>query len=269
MYSNSNPILEVSNLKVSFYLPDQVITAVDGFNIYLKEAETVVLAGESGSGKTISVLSLVKILPPNSRIIEGKVMFGGNNLLKMDETQLIKIRGKSIAYIFQEPASYLNPLFTVGEQIMESLRLHQGKKNNEAFNESLKLLTRVKIKDAERVMLDYPHQLSGGMNQRVFIAMSLACRPKILIADEPTTSLDVTVEAEILKLLQELKEEFGFSLLFITHNLSIAKRIAERVYIMYKGKIVEEAVKDAIFSSPSHHHTKELIAAYELIGKLP
>lgn len=261
-------LLEIKNLKVSFYLDNKTLAAVKGTNLEIANGQVLVLAGESGSGKTITALSIAKILPANARVDDGEIIFEGRDLLKMDEKSLSKIRGKEIAYIFQEPTAYLNPVYTIGNQITEAIILHQDKNKKEAAKETLELLGRVRIQDPERVSLDYPHQLSGGMNQRALIAMALACKPKLLIADEPTTSLDVTIEAEILKLLMELKKELKFSLLFITHNLSIAKKIADKVSIMYKGEIVEEGACESIFRSPKHFHTKELINAYQKIGKI-
>lgn len=261
-------LLEIKGLKVNFYLGAQVITAVREVNLSIGINETVVLAGESGSGKSVSALAIVNILPKNAKIISGDILFCGKNLLALNETELISIRGKEIAYIFQEPSTYLNPVYSIGNQIIEAVVLHQGKNKKEAYIEAAKLLELVQIKDPKRVLADYPHQLSGGMNQRVFLAMALACEPKLLIADEPTTSLDVTVEAQILQLLKDLKKELGFSLLFITHNLSIADRIADRICIMHQGKIVEEGPKERIFTNSEHFHTKELLAAYEKIGKL-
>ncbi|MDD5166242.1 MAG: ABC transporter ATP-binding protein [Candidatus Omnitrophica bacterium] len=261
-------LLEIRNLKVDFYLKDQVVNAVNGVNLDIGNNEVLLLAGESGSGKTISALAITRILPLTARIVSGSIFFEGSDLLALDEAALRKVRGARIAYIFQEPTSYLNPVYSIGSQIIETIMLHQNKNKLQARQEALELLELVKIKDPQRVLFDYPHQLSGGMNQRVFIAMSLACVPKLLIADEPTTSLDVTIEAQILELLLDLKKRFGFSLLFITHNLSIAKKIADRISVMYKGKIVEEAATAKIFNSPEHFHTRELIRAYEKIGKL-
>lgn len=263
-----NNLLEIRDLKISFSLNDKDIIAVDGVDFDIAYDETLVLAGESGSGKTVTALSITKILPVNSRIISGSVKLAKADLLKMSEESLVKIRGKEVAYVFQEPTSYLNPVYAIGNQIMEAVSLHQDKSGKDAFREALKLLEMVKIKDPERVMLSYPHQLSGGMNQRAFIAMALACKPRLLIADEPTTSLDVTIEAQILKLLVDLKKSMGFSLLFITHNLSIAKRIADRVVVMYRGKVVEAGPCKEIFNFPKHFHTKELISAYEKIGRI-
>lgn len=261
-------ILEVKNLKVEFNLNNKIIDAVNDVSFNIFEQEVLVLAGESGSGKSVTVLAITRVLPNNASIKQGLINYFGKDLLSLNENSLVKIRGKEIAYIFQEPVSYLNPVYTIGSQIIEAIMLHQNRSKKAAFEEAVSLLEMVMITDPKRVMFDYPHQLSGGMNQRVFIAMSLACKPKILIADEPTTSLDVTIEAEILKLLMDLKKKLGFSLLFITHNLSIAKRIADRVCVMYKGKVVECTDRSKLFSSPEHFHTKELIAAYEKIGRI-
>lgn len=261
-------MLEIKNLKVEFHLENQIITAVSGAQLDIKQNEVVVLAGESGSGKTVTALSICKILPRNAHIVSGSINFAGREMLTLNESELIKMRGKDIAYIFQEPVSYLNPVYTIGDQIMEAIRLHQGKIRKEAYEEAINLLKKVRIWESKRVFQSYPHQLSGGMNQRAFIAMSLACNPKLLIADEPTTSLDVTIEKEILDLLLDLKNKLKFSLLFITHNLSIAQKIAERIFVMYKGKIVEEGNLEDIFKSAQHFHTRELLSAYERIGRI-
>lgn len=261
-------LLEINDLKVDFGSDKHIVHAVSGVNLYVKKDEVLILAGESGSGKTITALSITRVLPGNARIISGSIFLTGVDLLKLDNKSLSRIRGKEIAYIFQEPTSYLNPVFTIGSQILEAIMLHQDKTKKEAFTEALELLRLVNIREPKSVFFDYPHQLSGGMNQRVFIAMALACKPKLLIADEPTTSLDVTIEAQILQLLIDLKRKIGFSLLFITHNLSIAKRIGSRIYIMHRGKIVEEGNSEEIFSRPRHLHTQELVHAYEKIGRI-
>jgi ABC-type dipeptide/oligopeptide/nickel transport system ATPase component len=261
-------LLDIRGLQVDFLTDAGTVPAVSGASLSVRAHETVVLAGESGSGKTVTALSICRILPPNARITEGSIMFEGRELAGLEDALLRNVRGKDIAYIFQEPSSYLNPLYTIGNQIDEAVMLHQGKAARDAGHASRDLLEKVGFRDPLRIYRSYPHQLSGGMNQRAFIAMALSCKPKLLIADEPTTSLDVTIEAQILKLLMELKGEYGFSLLFITHNLSIAKKIADRVYVMYRGKVVEEAGRTELFDNPRHFHTKELIGAYEHIGKL-
>ncbi|HQO37621.1 MAG TPA: ABC transporter ATP-binding protein [Candidatus Omnitrophota bacterium] len=261
-------LLEVKDLKVDFNVEGRTVHAVENVNLRIGMQETVVLAGESGSGKTITALAMTRILPSNASIVSGEVFLEGKDVLKMDERSLALVRGAKIAYIFQEPASYLNPVYTIGEQIIEVIMFHQGLRRAQARDQALTLLSQVRISDAQRVLASYPHQLSGGMNQRVFIAMSLACKPALLIADEPTTSLDVTIEAQILKLLVELKEQIGFSLLFITHNLAIARKIASRIYVMHRGRVVEQGLTQQIFEAPKHFHTRELISAYEKIGRL-
>jgi len=261
-------LLEVKNLKVEFQVEDKVIHAVAGVDLHINKDEVVVLAGESGSGKSALSLALTRILPVNARITSGEVIFKGRDILGFSQKQLINTRGKDIAYIFQEPASYLNPVYTIGSQISEVIALHQRKSGKDADELALGLLEQVSISDPKRVFFSYPHQLSGGMNQRAFIAMSLAGNPEFLIADEPTTALDVTIEAQILELLLRLQQRMKFSMLFITHNLSIARRIARRVIVMYQGKIVEQADTGALFKAPEHFHTKELIAAYEKIGRI-
>ena len=263
-----NNLLEIKNLKVNFNVEGQVVHAVREVYLDVREGEVLVLAGESGSGKSVTALSITRLLPKTAEIVSGVINFHWVDLVKLNEEALSEIRGKEIAYIFQEPTSYLNPVYTIGNQLMEAIMLHHDKTKVQAQKEEVELLDLVKIKDPGRVIYDYPHQLSGGMNQRVLLAMALACKPKLLIADEPTTSLDVTVEAQILQLLLELKKQLGFSLLFITHNLSIARRIADRVSVMYRGKVVEEGNVEKIFSNPEHEHTKELIKAYEKIGKI-
>ncbi len=261
-------VLRIRNLKIAFSSCGKTVEAVNGVNLEVNAGEILVLAGESGSGKTVTALSVTRILPANARITGGQIWFCGRLLSDMAEGELSALRGSQIAYIFQEPSSFLNPVFTIGSQITEALMLHRGLAAEEAGQEARDLLRRVRINDPERVFFDYPHQLSGGMNQRAFIAMAIASRPKLLIADEPTTALDVTIESGILQLLLDLKKELGFSVLFITHNLSIAKKIADRIAVMYKGKVVEEGARDEIFANPKHFHTCELIGAYEKIGKL-
>lgn len=261
-------LLTINDLKVSFSLPEQKITAVDGVNLEINPGQTVVLAGESGSGKTVTALSITRILPRNALIESGRIRFCGSELSREKEADLIKIRGARIAYIFQEPTSHLNPVLNIGDQITEGIILHQLKSRKAAYRQAQGLLSLLQFSDPERVLQSYPHQLSGGMNQRALLAMALVCKPELLIADEPTTALDVTVEAQTLKLLMQVKKELGFALLFITHNLSIARRIAEKIYVMYQGKIVEEGDCEKIFSSPQHPHTHELVNAYERIATI-
>jgi len=261
-------LLQIKNLNVSFLINGESLPVISGVNLNIGENETLVLAGESGSGKTITSLSITKLLPKNSVVTSGEVHFLGTDLLQLKESELSRVRGAEIAYVFQEPTSFLNPIFTIGNQLMEVIILHQGVDRDAAYSIAVELLRQTKLSSPERLMHSYPHQLSGGMNQRVFLAMSLACRPRLLIADEPTTALDVTVEAEILRLLKEFKEKLGFALLFITHNLSLARKIADRICIMYQGRIVEEAGVNDIFTAPRHPHTQKLLWAYEKIGRL-
>ena len=261
-------LLEISDLKVEFRSGETIVLAADGVNLMIERNQTVVLAGESGSGKSVTALAITQNLASSAKILSGKIDFCGRDLLNLDKLSLTGIRGRDIAYIFQEPSAYLNPVFNIASQITEAIILHQGKNSSDAHNEAMRLLELVNIQDPAHVMNCYPHQLSGGMNQRVFIAMALACRPKLLIADEPTTSLDVTIQSQILHLLIGLKESLGFTLLFITHNLSIARSIADKIYIMYQGKIVEEGSPEKIFTSSKHFHTQELIDAYNKIGTL-
>ena len=226
----------------------------------LFENEILALVGESGSGKTMTALSITKILPQSATITEGKVIFQGRDLLKTAERDLEAIRGKEISYIFQEAQASLNPVLSIGRQIQESVILHhQAKDKKEALNMAEDLLKLVRLPHPERILRSYPHQLSGGMNQRVMIALGLSSGPKLLIADEPTSSLDVTVEAQIIRMLLELKEQLRFSILFITHNLALAERFASRIAIMFKGRIVEAGLTKDIFSAPKHPHTRELI----------
>lgn len=261
-------LLEIKNLRVEFETDGGMFTAVRNGSLRVAAGETAVLAGESGSGKSVTAMAVAGLLPPAASVTGGEVFFNGASILGIPEAELELIRGRDIAYIFQEPASYLDPVYTIGSQIGEVLSRHRGLRGEPAAAEIRELLSLVQIREPARVAASYPHQLSGGMNQRVFIAMALACRPKLLIADEPTTSLDITIEDQIIRLLGELKIRLGFSLLFITHNLSVGRRIADRLFIMYKGEVVEEGTPETLFSSPRHSHTKELIEAYEKIGRI-
>jgi len=255
-----NKLLEIKNLSIRFCRQYRTVQAVEKVDLDLFENEILALVGESGSGKTMTALSITKILPQSATITEGKVIFQGRDLLKTAERDLEAIRGKEISYIFQEAQASLNPVLSIGRQIQESVILHhQAKDKKEALNMAEDLLKLVRLPHPERILRSYPHQLSGGMNQRVMIALGLSSGPKLLIADEPTSSLDVTVEAQIIRMLLELKEQLRFSILFITHNLALAERFASRIAIMFKGKIVEAGLTKDIFSAPQHPHTKELI----------
>lgn len=254
-----NKILEIRNLKIQFHQHKIIIKAVDGLDLDIFEEEILALAGESGSGKTMTALSITRLLPPNAEIISGKIIFQKRDLLKVSKAQIEAIRGRDISYIFQEAAASLNPVLTIGRQITESIMLHQNKGKKEVFDEALELLRLVHLPRAENILRSYPHQLSGGMNQRVMIAMALSSKPKLLVADEPTTALDVTIEAEVMRMLLELKAKMKFSILFITHNLALVEKFTQRAAIMFRGRIVEQADSKKIFSSPCHPHTRDLI----------
>ena len=258
--SCAKPLLEVSGLSVHFGSSADPVRAVDGVDFQIFDGEIVALVGESGSGKSISALALAQLVPkPAGRIVGGKVFFQGLETLALKSSELRKLRGERIAYIFQEPATSLNPVFTVGWQIGEAIRLHR--KGVKVKAEVEKLLTDVGLPDPKRTANAYPHELSGGMQQRAMIAMALACDPDLLIADEPTTALDVTVQKQILELLVDLREKRGLSILLITHNLGIVAEVADRIYVMTRGKIVESGETKTVLRTPQHDYTKKLLAA--------
>ncbi|MEW5758150.1 MAG: ABC transporter ATP-binding protein [Candidatus Omnitrophota bacterium] len=256
-------ILEIKNLTVSYKTNYNFNKALDDINLSIYKDEIFGLVGESGSGKTSLALSLTRLLPKNAFIESGQVIFKTKDLLKESEFCLQQIRGAKISYIFQEPQAYLNPVLSVGEQLIETILFHQEINLISARQEAIELLRAVRIQDPESCLKKYPHELSGGMNQRIMIAIALSSRPEILIADEPTTALDVTIEAEIIGLLIDLKKKFNFTIIFITHNLFNIKKIATRVAIMYKGKIIELGEKNDIFSKPQSVYTQELINSLE------
>ena len=238
------------------------VRAVDGLGFHLDEGETLGLVGESGCGKSVTAMSLLQLIAmPPGRLISGRADFQGRDLLRLSGPEMRKIRGDRVAMIFQEPLTSLNPVFSIGDQIGESLRLHQGLDRRAARNKAVELLSRVGLPAPARRVDDYPHQISGGMRQRVMIAMALACRPALLIADEPTTALDVTVQAQILELIRSLQEETGMSVLLITHDLGVIAETADRVVVMYCGRMVEEASAREIFAAPAHPYTQRLLAA--------
>ena len=257
-------ILEVKNLHTYFDTRRGVIKAVRGIDFEMQEGRTLGIVGESGSGKSQTAMSILQLFEPNQYIAEGEIWYRGEKLSEFSEKQLMKIRGNDISMIFQEPMTSLNPVFTVEYQINEVLMLHQDLSEKEASKRSMEMLKSVKIPNAENVLKQYPHQLSGGMSQRVMIAMALACQPKILIADEPTTALDVIIQAEILKLMNDLKHEYNTSIIFITHDLGVINEMADDVIVMYAGKIVEQATVKQIFDNPQHPYTKKLLDAYLL-----
>ncbi|MFA5272147.1 MAG: ABC transporter ATP-binding protein [Candidatus Omnitrophota bacterium] len=252
-------LLKIENLHTSFFTDCGQTKAVNGVSLSLEKGKTLGLVGESGSGKTVTALSIVRLLSPLAKILEGKIIYKGKDLLLLPEEEMRKVRGGEIAFIFQEPMSALNPVFTIGEQIIEAVKLHKKLKTNEATKEVISLLDKVGIHPGKERMKDYPHLLSGGMRQRVLIAMALACSPSLIIADEPTTALDVTIQAEILELIDKLKVENSLTMLLITHDLGIVAEHVDNVAIMRKGEIVEYAPVKDLFSNPKHPYTKMLL----------
>jgi oligopeptide/dipeptide ABC transporter ATP-binding protein len=259
--------LDVRNLKVSFSTPQGKFLAVNGINFQLHRGETLALVGESGCGKTVSALSILRLLPePPAKITSGEIFFSDRNLLSLNAKQMREIRGKEIGMIFQDPMTSLNPVLTVGEQLIETLLRHKSLNRKEALKISAQLLGKVELPSPEEKLKQYPHQLSGGMRQRVMIAMALACDPKILIADEPTTALDVLIQAQILELLDNLIKETGMSMLLITHDLGVVTEIAERVMVMYAGEEVETGPTRELLDNPHHPYTKGLISSRPHLG---
>lgn len=252
-------ILEIKNLNLGFNLSNGFRQAIYDVSLELEKGETLAVVGESGCGKTISVMSILQLLPETAEIKSGEIFYNGKNLLTLNQKEMQKIRGKKIALIPQDPMTSLNPLYTIGNQLLEIIELHQGIKGKEAQSVAIEALKRVKIPDAEEKMKSYPHEFSGGMKQRVIIAMALACNAEIIIADEPTTALDVTVQAQIMDILREIKEKFNLSIILITHDLGIVAQNAEKVAVMYAGRIVEYAEKEELFKSPKHPYTKALL----------
>lgn len=260
-------MLTVKGLSAYFYLEEKIVEAVKNVSFFISKGEVLGIVGESGSGKSTVGLSIMRLIPSPGRIVSGEVIFNDQNLLKLSESEMIKVRGAKISMIFQDPFTSLNPVFTIGDQIAEAIQLHQGLNRHQAWQRAVEMLNMVQIKDAEARVRDYPHQFSGGMRQRVMIAMALACQPELLIADEPTTALDVTIQAEILKLLKELQEKFGFSIIYITHNFGIVKAICNRVVVMHQGKVVEEGTVDQVLNNPQGDYTKRLIDCLRIIKR--
>lgn len=262
-------LLSIKNLHTNFHMHDgRVIRAVDGVDLEINKGEVVCLVGESGCGKSLTALSITKLLPSKTaRIDRGEIIFNDRDLVKENESSLRMIRGAQISYIFQEPHSALNPVFTVGDQIAESLILHKGLSKNEAKSECIRLFNMCRIPQAQKRILAYPHELSGGMKQRVMIAMAISSGPQLIIADEPTTALDVTIQKSILDLLDTMRKEIGCALLFITHDLSIVERFGERLYVMYRGKIVESGRVEQVIKNPLHPYTKGLLACIPKPGE--
>jgi oligopeptide/dipeptide ABC transporter ATP-binding protein len=261
------PLLEVSNLMTYFFTSRGLVKAIRGIEFALDEGETLALVGESGCGKSMTALSLLRLVPPPGRIVEGQIRFRGNDLLHIPEEEMRRIRGNQISMIFQEPMTSLNPVFRIGEQIGEVLRLHKGMDARQALQAATDLLIQVGIPSPERRVHEYPHQLSGGMRQRVMIAMALAGDPKLLIADEPTTALDVTIQAQIMELLKDLKEKRGMATLLITHDLGVVAESADRVAIMNSGLIMEQAPVRTIYANPLHPYTRGLLGCIPRLGE--
>ncbi len=252
-------LLSVNKLKTHFTTPDGVIRAVDDVSFKVDKGKVMGLVGESGCGKSMTALSLMRLVPPPGRIVSGEMFFDGHELLKLNSEEIRKLRGNRMAMVFQDPMTSLNPVFSVGSQIAEILRVHKGLKRSEALDKAQALLQRVGIPDPSRRIREYPHQLSGGMKQRVMIAMAIACEPSLIIADEPTTALDVTIQAQILRLLRELIESSNTALILISHDLGVIAEMADEVAIMYAGKIVEYATTSALFAEPLHPYTIGLL----------
>lgn len=253
--------LEVNNLKIGFEVKNKTVVAVEDVSFYVDQGETLCIVGESGSGKSVTCMAIMQLLAvPPTRYMGGSICMDGQELLKMSEKRINQIRGKDIAMIFQEPMTALNPVLTIGYQLMEEIRAHEKISHSQAQARARELLVEVGINDVEKRMKQYPHELSGGMKQRIMIAMALACNPRLLIADEPTTALDVTIQAQILALLKKIKKDFGMTIIFITHDLGVVAGIADRVAVMYAGRIVENADVRELFKNPKHPYTKGLLS---------
>jgi oligopeptide/dipeptide ABC transporter ATP-binding protein len=260
-------LLDVHSLSTHFPTPEGVVRAVDGISFHVDEGETLGLVGESGCGKSAAALSLLRLPPPPGHIVSGRIVYKGVDLMTLRERDMRRYRGREIALVFQEPMTALNPVFTVGYQIAEGLIVHRMMRKPQAMAEAARLMDLVRIPDARSRVHDYPHQMSGGMRQRVMIAMALACRPSLLVADEPTTALDVTIQAEILDLLRRLKEELRLSLILISHNLGVVAEMADRVVVMYAGRIVEQAPVRDLFAAPKHPYTAGLLRSVPRLGE--
>ena len=277
--SSEEPLLEVDDLKTYFFTRDGVVRAVDGVSFSIARGETLAIVGESGCGKSVTSLSIMRLIAsPPGRTVSGRVVFEGRDLLALSEVEMRKVRGDAISMIFQEPMTSLNPVLTIGSQIAEVLKIHRGLSSSDAMRRVVEMLRLVHIPEPERRVNEYPHELSGGMRQRIMIAMALACEPRLLIADEPTTALDVTIQAQILELMRELKGRTGAAIVLITHDLGVVAEMAERVVVMYAGRKVEEAPVGELFARPRHPYTRGLLdsipklrttGAQVGIGRLP
>ncbi len=262
-------LLKIRDLRVHFETDTGLSRAVERASLVVKKGETLGLVGESGCGKTVTALSILKLIPsPPGKIVSGEIIFNGKNLMKLSEDKMRNIRGRAISMIFQEPMAALNPLYTIGYQIAEAMKIYLPLDKNQIRKRTIELLTDVEMPSPREQMGNYPHQLSGGMNQRAMIAMALACGPELLIADEPTTALDVTIQAQILRLFSKLKEKSGISVLLITHDLAVVSEVADRVTVMYAGVTVETCSKEDLFSNPLHPYTQGLLKSVPLFGSL-
>ena len=266
--NNNKPLLEVKGLKTYFYTEDGVVRAVDGVNFEVYPGEVLGLVGESGCGKSVTSLSIMRLISKPGKIDEGQILLDGEDLLKLPEDEMIKVRGNRISMIFQQPQTALNPVFKVGDQLAEVLDVHQDLGKEAGWKRAVALLKMVGVPDPERRAEAYPHELSGGMAQRVMIAMALACVPELLIADEPTTALDVTIQAQILDLMRDLRREMGTSVILITHDLGVVAEMAERVAVMYAGEIVEQTDVNTLFDQPLHPYTQGLIGSIPILGEI-
>jgi oligopeptide/dipeptide ABC transporter ATP-binding protein len=266
--TDQKPLLEVNNLKTHFFTEDGVVHAVDGVDFVVYPGEILGLVGESGCGKSVTSLSVMRLISPPGKILEGEILLDGINLLNLSESEMMKVRGNRISMIFQQPQTALNPVFKVGDQIAEVLSIHQDFGKEAGQKRAVELLKMVGIPEAERRAEAYPHELSGGMAQRVMIAMALACVPELLIADEPTTALDVTIQAQILDLVLAMRKDLGTSIILITHDLGVIAEMAERVAVMYAGEIVEQAESVELFDNPLHPYTQGLIGSIPVLGKI-
>lgn len=264
-HDTRQPLLQVQNLSTSFFTPDGEVKAVDGVSFAIHPGETLGIVGESGCGKSITSLSIMRLLSNPGRIVGGEILLRGENLLTKSEQEMRRLRGKEISMIFQEPMTSLNPVFTVGEQIAEALRIHEGLDRSRAMERATEMVRRVGIPSPERRVQQYPFELSGGMRQRVMIAIALACNPALLIADEPTTALDVTIQAQILDLMKGLQRDFGLTIMLITHDLGVVAETCDKVAVMYAGKIVEYADVKTLFREPKHPYTRGLLNSLPLL----
>jgi oligopeptide/dipeptide ABC transporter ATP-binding protein len=266
--SKNGILLKIEGLQTHFFTEAGTVRAVDGVSLMVRKGETLGIVGESGCGKSVTALSVLRLIPnPPGKIVGGNIFLDGRDLLKLPENEMRKVRGASISMIIQEPMTSLNPVFTVGDQIAEGIRLHQRLSKRESWNKAIEMLRLVRVADPDRRVKEYPHQMSGGMRQRVMIAMALSCNPQLLIADEPTTALDVTIQAQILELLSQLKSELGMAVMLITHDLGVVADTAARVAVMYAGRVVEEAPVLELFANPKHPYTQGLLSSIPRIEK--